>query len=70
MNAIDIHIEKVISVTPHAIVPAYANKPWAKGKSFVDVVVIENAYGAIRKNSHLWEKSEWEEIKQKGYYVG
>lgn len=70
MNTIDIHITKVFSVTPHKIAPAYANRLWAKGKQFVDVVLLENAYGSVRKNSHLWEKTEWEDIKKKGYYVG
>ena len=70
MNTINIYIKKIISVTPHTIHPAFSHKPWAQGKIFVDVVVLEDAYGAIRKNSHLWEKSEWEGIKKKGYDVG
>lgn len=70
MNTIDIFIKKVISVTPHTIAAAYANKPWAKGKEFLDVVVLEDAYGTIRKNHHLWERSTWKEIERRGYYVG
>lgn len=66
MNLLEIYLEEIISVEP------YENE-WTKDfkdRSFVKVVGIFNCYGNKKEETHIFNNIEWENVKEKGYYIG
>lgn len=66
MNLLEVYIEEVHSVTPYTA-------DWTDrfpDRKFVQVDVTTNCYGREKRDTYVWNTKEWEEIKQKGYYMG
>lgn len=58
------YIKEVHSVTPYT-------ESWTKqyGKDFLMVDLTVNCYGSLSRNERLFSVDEWEEAKEKGYYM-
>lgn len=40
-----------------------------KDVEFITVDITTNCYGHIKRSTNVFIKADWEEIKQKGYYM-
>ena len=57
MNLLEVYIDKIISEEE-----LKDNK--------IKVEAIYNCYGAKEKETRVYDKTEWDKIKQQGYYLG
>lgn len=65
MNLIETYLIKTHEVTP------YISKCTVLiNRDFVKVIATWNCYGIVEKRTDVFEVAEWEEIKEKGYYLG
>ena len=65
MNLLEHYIEEVISVKP-------CNEEWTlefEGVKFYDVELISDCYGRKERDTHIWRKSQMEQILQQGFYM-
>jgi hypothetical protein len=65
MNLLEIYLEELINVKDY--VPEWANE--FPDRTFVLVNAKWNCYGNIKTEEKLFNNSEWESIKEKGYYM-
>jgi len=59
MNLVECYIEKVISV-----------KPCEKFPEYIEATYIYNCHGSFREVTRLYEPGQWEEILERGYFMG
>ena len=57
MNLLEVYIDKIISEEE-----LKDNK--------IKVEAIYNCYGVKKKETRMYDKTEWDKIKQQGYYLG
>lgn len=64
MNMLEQYIKEVHSVTPYT-------ESWMKQyhKDFLMVDLTVNCYGSLSRSERLFSVDEWEEAKEKGYYM-
>ncbi|PFW52625.1 hypothetical protein COL13_26600 [Bacillus cereus] len=65
MNLLEIYIKEIISEERY-------EADWTKelGKEFVEVEITTDCYGSIETKKRIFEKKEWEDHKERGYYMG
>ncbi|QIW88751.1 hypothetical protein P59_154 [Bacillus phage P59] len=66
MNLLENYIVEVHSVGP-------CTAEWVKefpDRELLEVDVTTNCYGRENRHTHVWSTTEWEKIKEQGYYMG
>lgn len=63
MNLLEVYIKEIINEEPY-----YAE--WCKGENWVRVTFNSICYGHESIKEMAFTEKRWEEIKEKGYYMG
>lgn len=69
MNLLENYLVEVIKIEPFTD-EDWSNEPWAKGKEFIWVTASFNCYGNISTHRRVYSTVEWQEIVDRGYYMG
>lgn len=72
MNLVEHCIEKVFSIEEVTEWEEYmkkANADFDKNNPMLEVKMLINCYGRIQEITKWFYKSEWEKIKEQGYYM-
>lgn len=66
MNLVEVYLKEIHEVKPY-------HSEWCKefpDREFVEVTATWNSYGHIFKRNDVYNTKMWNEIKEKGYYLG
>ena len=69
MNLLENYLVEVIKIEPFTD-EDWSNESWAKGKEFIWVTASFNCYGNISTYRRVYSTIEWQEIVDRGYYMG
>ena len=69
MNLLENYLVEVIKIEPFTD-EDWSNEPWTKGKEFIWVTASFNCYGNISTYRRVYSTNEWQEIVDRGYYLG
>lgn len=69
LNSLEHYLVEVIKIEPFTN-KDWSNEPWAKGKEFILVTAKFNCYGNISTDTSVYSTTEWQEIVDRGYYIG
>lgn len=69
MNLLENYLVEVIKIEPFTD-EDWSDEPWAKGKEFIWVTASFNCYGNISTYRRVYSTIEWQEIVDRGYYMG
>lgn len=68
MNLLENYLVEVINVEPCN--EDWTKEEWAKGKEWIMVTATFNCYGCKDTHTRPYTKEEWQDIEDKGYYMG
>lgn len=68
MNLLENYLVEVIKVEPCE--EDWTKEEWAKDKEWIWVTATFNCYGNKTTNRSIYSKEEWQDIIDKGYYMG
>ena len=69
MNLLENYLVNVIKIEPFTDEDR-SNEPWVNGKELIRVTASFDCYGNISTYRRVYSTIEWQEIVDRGYYMG
>ena len=69
MNLLEHYLGEIIEIEP-LDVTILKNNAWAKSKNFAWITATFNCHGHITTTRRLYSEDEWQNIVDRGYYLG